>query len=355
MRFVILGFALIIFSGCTTTHSLSDTKQSQCKHLFRLWHSVSNEEYDMNYEEICHTVDSVLILSDTLSGNMSEWYRGMGYFSKARAEARLHRNEDARRDVLNALDHRLRNDALIRTDTVLLAAIGRVWFDSVVVIWTKKQQELRKHWPLQIPLVSYPSQRSYSKRYPVIIALHGGNGSYEEFASHFSTIPDSLDVIMAFPPGNERVSKITNSWSSNTIATDSLVLALRDSLKVLPDVDSTQMYLVGYSQGASVAIHLAMSHPNFFLGTIIFSGFALGSYADSVLENVHSHHTRFFAISGARSENNFQGSVKKLQIKCSDLGIPFQYEIHRGMLHEVPIDLENIMIAAWKSVKKPIE
>src|SRR5690242_19681 len=113
MRFAVTTILCLLCWGCSGTKNLSQTDTNR-RELFTVWNNLNHQEDLRNYSTICDVVDTVLRISQLLPSHECRWYHAAGYLSRARAEARLDRFVDARRDVLLALDSGYRNDALIR-------------------------------------------------------------------------------------------------------------------------------------------------------------------------------------------------------------------------------------------------
>lgn len=339
------ALGLIVLSSCSTITNTQLDQKNENYQFFSTCHSASLEEWLKEYQQELGTIDSALTLANRLPEHAAEWYRGTAYFMKARACAHIGRVAEARENILFALNHRFRNDGLIRIDSIMLNVIGLQWLDSIVAIWVPIHRTLQKQWQPQ-PIILKRALHIHRRKPVLIIALHGGNGSYEEFATHFSELPNEINAVIAFPAGLRRISYVANSWPEETSLSDSFLLNAIDSIKRTIDCDTSQVYLIGYSQGAATSIGLALRHPGHFRGVVLFSGFTFDSYSDSLLLEAAKHHISFYALCGEHSESGFRTTIKNLSRRCTTFGIRFHYEEHSGMLHEVPLDAENDVVTA---------
>ena len=352
MRFAVATFLCLLYWGCSGTHDLSKTDTAR-RELFVVWDNLNWQQELRNYSTICTVIDTVLELSQSLPAHERKWYYAASYLSRARAEARLDRFADARRDILLALDSGYRNDALVKFDEVLVSAVGKLWFDSVLTVWEGIQAEKQKKWKRQEAVFLHPKDYPKDEKRPLIIALHGGNGSHEEFASHFLSVPEEVKGMMAFPPGPIKYSSICHSWPPDTQYADSLLLAVIDSAKRTENIDESKIYLLGYSQGGSTAIGFSLRHPDIIKGTILFSSFTYEKFSDALIQNAYDHGLKFYSICAATAVMPFLTSMRDLSAQCKHAGIPFYYEERGGILHGVPLDIEEEVSLAWQWLHQP--
>jgi predicted esterase len=286
-----------------------------------------------------------------------EWYRSITSLFIARAASRLQDSPTARSAIISAFRHRFSNAVLIRRDSLLVSVIGQHWFDSLATFWDKIHESNRKEWVPQVPIVFYPNDSNYpsTQKFPIIFALHGGNDNYRAFSRYWSGVANSAHAIVVVPSGPYRNSEIENSWEYNidTIA-PAFIQLVRDYVEKT-GADSGSVYLAGYSQGAQVAITLALEYPDLFRGAIAFSGFIFSPVSDSMLDRARQLGTRVYALSGEWDEPNFLTRITNLHDRCNAAGVPFELEIEKAMVHEMPLDFTKWFSNAWSWVREPFE
>ncbi|HET9135865.1 MAG TPA: hypothetical protein VFO76_04450 [Candidatus Kapabacteria bacterium] len=313
--------------------------------MFTSWENLDRQELLRNYSTLCNVVDTILVESNALPRRERQWNHAVGYFIRARAEARLDRPLDARRHILMALDSGYRNDAIMENDSVLIRSVGKRWFDSVITLWADIQRDKRSRWTPQNAIVLAPKKQFDHK--PIIIALHGGNSSYDEFASHFLAVPDELHAVMAFPTGPIKYSAICHAWPKESIASDSVIFAAIDSAKQVLGTDTTKIVILGYSQGAATAIGFSMRHPNLVSGIILFSGFTSESFSDSMVAQATHDSLKFYAISGSTDAPQFLSTLHLLSAQAKKMRLQFYFEERAAMMHGVPLHADKEVLKAW--------
>ena len=103
-----------------------------------------------------------------------------------------------------------------------------------------------------------PSGVSDPGQAPLVVALHGGLGSGDQFAtaSNFETLAETEGFIVVFPDGADR------TWNAGTCCgqavskdTDDVgfLAALIDQLKADLPVDPASVFMTGHSNGAMMA------------------------------------------------------------------------------------------------------
>ncbi|HWF44925.1 MAG TPA: alpha/beta hydrolase-fold protein [Candidatus Kapabacteria bacterium] len=286
-----------------------------------------------------------------------EWYRSITSLFIARAASRLHDTPTARSGIASAFRHRFSNAVLIRQDSLLVSVIGRPWFDSLATFWDKIHESNREEWVPQIPIVFYPNDSNYpsTQKFPIIFALHGGNDNYRAFSRYWSGVANSAHAIVVVPPGPYRNSEIENSWEYNIDTIAPAFIRLVHDYVIKTGADSGSIYLAGYSQGAQVAVTLALEHPDLFRGAISFSGFIFSPITDSMLDFARKLGTRIYALSGEWDEREFLSRITNIHNRCNAEGIPFQLEFEKAMVHEVPLDFTKRFSDAWSWVREPFE
>jgi predicted esterase len=343
MRYACAVVICLLCWGCGSTEVTTIERSRQS--VFTSWENLDRQELMRNYSTLCNVVDTILVESNALPRRERQWNHAIGYFIRARAEARLDRPLDARRHILLALDAGYRNDAIMESDSVLIRSIGKRWFDSVITVWGDIQREKRTHWTAQNAIVLTPKKQFEHK--PIIIALHGGNSSYEEFASHFLAVPDELHAVLAFPTGPIKYSAICHAWPKESIASDSVIFAAIDSAKQVPGTDTSRLVILGYSQGAATAIGFSLRHPRLVSSVISFSGFNSETVSDSMLSEARRDSLKFYAISGTTDAPQFLSTLHLLSAHAKKIGLQFYFEERVGMMHGVPLHADKEVLKAW--------
>jgi predicted esterase len=340
-----LAAALLVFA-CFSSGASAQVKDAYA-FVRADWHLAGNAEYHEDWNDAVTHYSDAAQHADALPLTTREWYRGTADYGIARCYARLHRDSAARASLNSAYRHHFWNTALIRLDSQLVAACGEKWLDSIGAFWGAIRNEEQPTWRDQKTFAYFPQGYDSTAKWPLIIAMHGGNGNYESFAQRWPEIATLVGAVIVVPPGIIRESEITNSWGANMNQIEISILSIAKKYAEEHLIDPQQVYLTGFSQGAQATIELSLRHPEIFRGGIAMSGFASDAPTDSMLSVAKAYGTRLVDISGEYEDPTFRAQVTEIHNLCEKAGIPFQLSFNPGMIHEVPLDLKTKFANAW--------
>jgi len=326
---------------------LSSAQSPDHKIIKRLWHESLLRENHEKYSEAVDSLNELILKVGILTHPISEWYIGTSYFVKARCYARLGMCDSVRTSVEQAFIHQFRNNGLFRFDTTILSVCGRSWFDSLERVWVNIQEKEISQWEVQKPVVILPTTWESKGKLNLIVVLHGGNGSYVRFADFWSNLADTLNAMIVVPPGTVRLSNITNSWSDDDNQNLSMIAMLLSQIAETGIIDTTNIYLAGYSQGAELALKAASCSNLPIRGVISFSGFYHSTPCDLMRDTTMHSIPHVYALSGAMDDKANLVSIMKAKEEFTSEHIPFKLEIADEMLHEIPVDFSRRVFQAW--------
>ena len=100
-------------------------------------------------------------------------------------------------------------------------------------------------------------------KYPAVIISHGFAGSYADNAGRAEYFAQNGFLAVAFDfYGGNRTSKSGGEMKEMSVLTEAEDLnAMMDGVSALPDVDASQLFLLGCSQGGFVSAYVAAQRP----------------------------------------------------------------------------------------------
>ena len=129
---------------------------------------------------------------------------------------------------------------------------------------------------------SYLSYRpvSLSANIPVIIQFHGGSGSSNEAyyrEGNLNGVADSEGILMIYPQAEINTGSVWNTLHSdegNKVSADDFgfVEAIIDLLSEDNRIDTSRIYVAGYSNGAAMAYQIACHLNDRIAGFVVHSG-----------------------------------------------------------------------------------
>lgn len=293
------------------------------------------------YKKVCKDVVPLPI-------GVRMWFRGTADYGMGLSAARLGDTERARSFISHAAERHFWNFDVFRTDSALISVCGRTWIDSLEGYWKRVRLLEQQSWPAQSTRILRPSTLSDTGLLPVIIALHGGNASSDEFAEYWQTVSDKTHSVVIIPPGIIRESDITNSWGQDVQPVEKLLCDLIPAIYEQKLGDTSRVYLAGYSQGAHMALAVGLRHPALFSGVISICGFVNEDPDTQEFRIARGEGLRIFMIVPEGEMATFKSSITKEKENLDRAGVQTKYELIPGMVHEMPLDFIEQFSKAWR-------
>lgn len=173
-----------------------------------------------------------------------------------------------------------------------------------------------------------------SRKYPLIIQLHGGGGN-AEFAESISQMTEpaqKMGFIMAYPDGTgPRISRALKTWNAggccgkamrDNVNDVEFLRAFLDHLIAEYPVDVNRIYLCGYSNGGMMTYRAALTLAPRLAGIAVVSGAMFGDESAPAVPLpaliIHGKSDDTVPFEGGRSEmevvqNNMEGSFASVE------------------------------------------
>jgi len=347
--------------------------------LSQIWHEagVAYSRHDLSGARTLFR--SIVDLCGQKRTTSSGWYEGIAQYGIASTSARLGDTMAARAAVLASLRTDYWSFDMLRSDDVLRNVVGAGWLDSLITAYQTVRQLSSSIWPSQSPFVILPHctvqdptqlqatgekphrlilldsltprlRDSLRVHRPLILALHGGNASYREFALHWRAVADSLGVAVLVPAGCVRHAANDNSWDDNYMICEEYITAMLDRYSAECGFPP-ETYVGGFSQGAKTAIKYGLVHSDRIRGIISIAGLLDQPIAPELIESAAAAGLRIYGLTGEFETPGFRATMTQSQRACLAGKLPFELEIEPGMVHEVPADLASRLQAAWPRLR----
>jgi predicted esterase len=330
---------------------LCSTLDSQITEVNQHWHNAGLNEAKHDAASAEQEYLTVIEKAEPLSSHIREWFIGTAELGIARCEARSGNVSATKLAVYAALAHHFWNFDILRMDPSISKVTGTQWLDSTITRWEKIRSNEEQQWHSQRPILLFPNGYTPNSTRPLLVALHGGNASYEQFAEHWRKIANAENIVVAIPAGPVRISQITNSWSESFDENDRIVQRLIDTLVAEHMVDGSQIYVAGFSQGAEQALEIILVHPNQFRGALLVSGFIQQNVPIEMLSSAAEEHVNIYAVCGEYDAKKLYSSLADLSQRAGHVGLSFDLVKSPGMIHEVPLDLDKRFHDIWLRLK----
>ena len=217
-----------------------------------------------------------------------------------------------------------------------------------------KKQELSLEHNYRASDVSSPEKP------PVIIMLHGYGSDENDLFSFASELPSKYTVISLKAPypmqpyGNAwyaiHFDNVDGKWSDDTQAIKSRekVITCIDEIVEKYNIDSTNITLLGFSQGTILSFSVALSYPEKIKNVIGLSGYIneaifkenykTNNFKNLSIYSSHGSVDQVIPVDWARKTEPF---LKGLGIKCDYSEFPIGHGVSPQNFYELKTWLEN--------------
>ena len=249
----------------------------------------------------------------------------------------------------------------IRATPEFIALLNRipVWEENLgetLYVKTSKLEVLR---------VKLPAQFDPSRKYPLLIGLHGNGGNSEQLLAAMNNVLKKEPLILAAPQGAyanfpllfgrhfswEIQTRDRELWKlGDPLAVENISHAIRIVKEKYP---ISEVYILGFSQGAAVAFLSGFLHPEQVAGIVSIGGLFPETDTDfSVLKEtdiVSGKRIRVFIAQGNRDPAIPVGLGAKTTVKLKKYGVDVVYREYEGG-HEISPDVLR-EIYSWMVMK----
>lgn len=177
---------------------------------------------------------------------------------------------------------------------------------------------------------------SASKPYPLLIGIHGRHGNKNGDLDVWDAFRQNGWLVLS-PQSSQPISMDTYCWDDREKA-EQEIIAHFEAICQEYSVDRSRVIIGGFSQGAGLSVYLAMG------GKIPARGFIPVACwwpdVESIAERAKTAQgLRGYFITGDRDNTLERG--REIQAVLKKNSIPFESELHPGLAHEFPEEIEK--------------
>jgi len=346
--FASIAVVLFFFGGIEFVMGAPSPDVAKYDSVMTLWHNAELSLSEQKFQDAANWFHRTIEASSHLDDyDEREWYNGNAAYGLARSHAAMGDTLAARIWLGQALGHHFWQFNIVHSDSAIVRVCGEERIDSLCAFWGREQKWEAPQWNRVFPKVIFPRGYTRKHSYPLIVALHGGNDNYAEFAYHWTSIADEANAVIIVPPGIDRFSPISFAWEFDIARIDSAIIPLIDKTIHEENIDRARIYIAGYSQGGNAALNLALRHPDIVCGALVIAGFNYSTLDNADLKRAKQSGTRIYTISGEYDYQPFVQSLENSKKVCDEFGIPFHFELADGMTHEMPLNFADVFRSAW--------
>lgn len=205
--------------------------------------------------------------------------------------------------------------------------------------------------------IRLPKDFDASKSYPLLVGMHGMGGNSEGFVSHYDKLEDP-QVIYVAPEGQYPLSMnvgpqwyrrswaITNAGKLALKTSDKMVseYILKTIKQVSKDYKVSDVYLMGFSQGAVYAYTIGLQNTETIKGVIGFSGYLMdvdNEYSLLTKEDIETgQDLRIFVAHGIDDAAIKVETAREIKSMFEEKGFDLTYTEFEGR-HGIKADVFN--------------
>jgi phospholipase/carboxylesterase len=186
-------------------------------------------------------------------------------------------------------------------------------------------------------LVSWPRTQGDAP-HPALVLLHGRGSNEQDLFGLVPVLPQRPVVIsvrapFSFPYGGFYWYDLGSGGETDRPSLDSSLQQLHELIAALPEqyqVDPSQVYLLGFSQGALMSGHFTLANPQLVAGTVMLSG-----YLREPDQHGDPTGKPFFMAHGANDGVLPIVLARQARLQLEGLGVDLEY-------HEYPMEHQVI-------------
>jgi phospholipase/carboxylesterase len=206
-------------------------------------------------------------------------------------------------------------------------------------------------------LVHLPAGYDPGKAYPLLIGLHGSGGSPQNFTGLWEKF-SKAQCLLAAPEGPYLLSpeqrRDIPGYSWFLQVKDRRIWAMADPLVVQAMVATVEevkanykvgpVYILGFSQGASLAYQAALRHPDIFAGVLAVAGLFPAEFLTQADLDRAAPTLRVFIAHGTRDAVVKPAASEKARSFLEKAGFQVTFQAFKGG-HELPAGLFRDILA----------
>jgi predicted esterase len=223
-------------------------------------------------------------------------------------------------------------------------------FKKIVETNHRIQKELSANTKAEL-VVQTPKKYSDQETYPLFITLHGWAGNINTLRKYWKLKKAAREYITAFIQSSQVVEMDSFGWSDYQAGRKDIKQIYQQIMQQYP-VDNQQVVIGGFSQGALMAVDIAINHIIPAIGFVALQpgGDLPDTFNEKNVKKAANRGLRGTIITGPM-DHYFQ-QQKEMDTIFQKTNLPHRFIVKRGFKHGFPWNLPRLIDAALSHIKE---
>lgn len=199
--------------------------------------------------------------------------------------------------------------------------------------------------------VIVPKGVDKTERTPLLVALHGYNGSMQDMAQRWEEAARKAGAILLVAQGAYKLDDGHYQWGRSIDDVEANLLDAVEEVQKEYKLEHGKVVLTGFSQGATVAWVLALRNPDVVHGVIPVAG-RLDVVPNDLFEDDELESLRAFVLAGADDDERLVEGCRAMVKRLDEVGAAAKLKVYDDLGHDFPEGGPKELVKALQFVLK---
>ncbi|MBN8721731.1 MAG: dienelactone hydrolase family protein [Acidobacteria bacterium] len=261
-------------------------------------------------------------------GFVSYYYDGC--YNLAALNALLGNKEEAIKWLEKAVEKGLIDTEIINNDPDIDSLKTEKNFSEILKLTEETKSNLARSTPFT---VENNLQTDGKKKLPLLVVLHGETENASNLFQLWDSLAKKNQVVLIAPQALYTIGDGHYQWGTMAEGREIVAKAIVEAEKKYP-VDTNKIYVMGFSQGATLALNMALSTPERFAGVIAVAPRYLHKLV--ALEKIKKYSPAVYLANGENEDPHILANNQLAKNLLTDAGLKVELKLFRNTGHAFP-------------------